>query len=377
MTEGTAIGDRKEIYVDVAPLSSKHLTGIGRYTARLVLVWAKRGGVRLFEGPNEVIPPPRLSWDQDQDLARWAKRLLRGRRIPLNQGPNSFGIHNCHRPGYRQFGIEGTVIHDLTPILLPETHTPRTIADFQKLFARNLLAADFLMADSHSTRADAAWLCDVPESRVHVGYPGASLCLERHLHTDAVERQRNVGIVVATLEPRKNARFLMDWFAESDAVPEGSELWWVGATGWHTSRRELLPRRLRNGRKVRLLGFVDDRTLCRLYQSAGWMVYPSLYEGFGFPVLDALRHGIPVLCSGNSSLREFAGPGIDFFDPLDPASLDRSFHRLQLGRIAAPPPVEVLDQRFSWSTLVDRFLSAHQALTTDLTARVAGEPRAA
>src|SRR5206468_2768173 len=121
----------------------------------------------------------------------------------------------------------------------------------------------------------------------------------------APARRPEVGLVVSTVEPRKNAFFLLDWFRESSALPDGAELWWAGAVGWLTSRRKLRAYRdLGRGRRVRFLGVVSDADLCRHYRTAGWTAYPSLYEGFGFPVLDALRHGAPVLASYNSSLRE-------------------------------------------------------------------------
>ena len=84
-----------------------------------------------------------------------------------------------------------------------------------------------------------------------------------------------------------------------------------------------------SGRRVRFLNNVSDAELCRLYQMAGWSIYPSRYEGFGFPVLDSLRHGTPVLASGTSSMAEFNHPGVFFFNPDDPGTLDRAWQQLQ------------------------------------------------
>ena len=83
---------------------------------------------------------------------------------------------------------------------------------------------------------------------------------------------------------------------------------------------------------------------------AAFTIYPSLYEGFGFPVLDSLVHGTPVLCSFNSSLQEFADSGVLFFDPLDPDSLDTAYRDLRDG-----PPMtlddEAIRERFSWDAM--------------------------
>jgi hypothetical protein len=158
--------------------------------------------------------------------------------------------------------------------------------------------------------------------------------------------------MVATLEPRKNAAFLADWFFDSPVLPENAELWWVGSKGWLANKSDLGTRRSRGGRKLRLLGTVSDTELCRLYRTAGWMAYPSFYEGFGFPVLDALRHGVSVMCAGNSSLIEFERAGVTYFDPLDPSSLDRCFERRRPAAGVFDPP-HPLDDHFSWGRLVD------------------------
>ena len=67
---------------------------------------------------------------------------------------------------------------------------------------------------------------------------------------------------------------------------------------------------------------MSDAELCRLYQMAGWSIYPSRYEGFGFPILDSLRHGTPVLASCTSPMCEFDHPSVYFFDPHDPGTVD-------------------------------------------------------
>jgi glycosyltransferase involved in cell wall biosynthesis len=95
---------------------------------------------------------------------------------------------------------------------------------------------------------------------------------------------------------------------------------------------------------------VSDAELCRLYRQAAFTVYPSLYEGFGFPVLDSLLHDAPVLASFNSSLAELEGPGVFYFDPCDAASLDEAYcEMMSFGPIAIDH--NRLRQRFSWSEL--------------------------
>jgi glycosyltransferase involved in cell wall biosynthesis len=345
------------VYVDANPLSERHLTGIGRYTARMALALAARGGdVRFFSFHRELVPPAGMDWSQDQDLSAWGRRVWSGRLVPLGTPiEGAIGLYTCLRPEERTFPFEASILHDFTPLIVPQTHSERTRSDFQYFFGKGLLASDAALAVSHSTRADAGWLTDFPQSRIVVAHSGPSLCVERHLHGPAVTRRPNVGLVVSTLEPRKNADFLLDWFRETTVLPDDSELWWVGSIGWLMSRKKLREAVRRRGRRVRLLGVVPDRRLCALYRTAGWSIYPSQYEGFGFPVLDALRHGTPVLAGCHSSIREFRSPGLGFFDPCDPRSLDEAWVEL---RSAGPinNPGRDLDRHFDWKRVAGALL---------------------
>ena len=112
-----------------------------------------------------------------------------------------------------------------------------------------------------------------------------------------------------------------------------------------------------SSRAIRFLGVVSDAALCKLYRTAGWSIYPSLYEGFGFPVLDALRHGTPVLASGNSSIREFDSPGLFFFDPCDASTVDDAWRELQ-SRGPVEIPREPLDRHYSWENVARAILEA-------------------
>lgn len=346
----------RSVFVDANPLAERHLTGIGRYTARVALALAKVGAdVRFASADAEILAPKNLDWSQDQDLARWARRVWRGPRRPLAEvgvPADSMALFCCLREPVRRFPFEVSVLHDFTPLVVPWTHTEKTRAEFQGFFARDLPRADAAVAVSHATKADARWLCAFDPSRIVVAPSGPSLCVERHLHARPVERRPEVGLAVSTLEPRKNALFLLDWFRNTSELPEGSELWWVGPLGWLTSRRTLKAYRNLKGRTVRFLGVVPDAELCRLYRTAGWTAYPSLYEGFGFPVLDALRHGAPVLSSYHSSLRELDHPGVFFFDPYDPATVDDAWRGLRAAAGAASvAPRATLDARYNWDSV--------------------------
>jgi glycosyltransferase involved in cell wall biosynthesis len=363
------------LYVEVSPLLTKHLTGIGRFAARLIEALSRLTALRLFtitQGEQarlmslsnalrcgqEIILPANGLPAADGDVGRWSRRLFHRplHRHDAELAKRSAVLYTMLRPSMRHFRRELCLLHDFTPLIMPKAHVRATRDHFGDFFARDAALCDVLVANSRSTRADAGWLCAPPPEGVVVGYPGPTLCLREHAHCGPVERSKDFVLVVSTLEPRKNGRFLMQWFLETQALGPDTELWWVGPSGWLFNLATSCRGHRHRVKKIRFLGVVPDGRLCELYRRAAFTIYPSLYEGFGFPVLDSLRHGTPVLSSFNSSLQEFAGPGVFYFDACDPASLDEACREL-----LAAWPVRVeradLDQRFSWDALARKVLA--------------------
>jgi glycosyltransferase involved in cell wall biosynthesis len=147
---------------------------------------------------------------------------------------------------------------------------------------------------------------------------------------------------------------LLQWFLNTCVLPDDFELWWAGPEGWLWEGPQAVRENPRFQR-VKFLGMVSDAELCRLYREVTFTVYPSLYEGFGFPVLDSLLHDAPVLSSYNSSLAELESTGVFYFDPCELATLDAAY----LQMVAAQPIAidhQQLRQRFTWEALAQRTL---------------------
>jgi glycosyltransferase involved in cell wall biosynthesis len=363
------------LYVEVSPLLGRYLAGIGRFAARLIEALARLTPLRLVNtiqgeharnmrlsnllrcGQEIAVADSELP-SADLDLARWARRLFYRRPRPHDArlARRCAALYTMLRPAQRHFRRELCLLHDFTPVLMPPYHVAETCEHFGALFTQTASLCDKLLANSHSTKADAGWLCRVAPEKVVVCYPGPTLCVHEHASPKPVARRKNVALVVSTLEPRKNSPFLFHWFLNTEVLDAQAELWWVGPRGWLVDQRAV--RRAHEGRlrKICFLGNVSDCELCQLYRLASFTIYPSLYEGFGFPVLDSLRHGTPVLSSWNSSLQEFAGPGVFYFDPCDAASLDEACREL-----LTSGPVAVqrddLEERFSWEVMARRVLS--------------------
>jgi glycosyltransferase involved in cell wall biosynthesis len=352
------------ITMDVTSLFGAQLTGIGRHVARMVDSVARLAPLRLItqlprRQAQRSVPGASLNRCTEihlspddlpisaGDLHAWRRRLLCRPAGPRRDGGGGAIVHTFMRsppaPGYaREIGI----LYDFTPLVVPATHREDVRRAFAAFCENDLPKHDAFLAISEATRFDAEWIGGVDRGRIRVAYPGPSQCVERHAWEGPAPMRRDFALVVSTLEPRKNAGRVLDWFFATDRLPEGFELLWAGPNGWLQDR--LGPDRPNpHGRRVRFLGMVSDAELCRLYQAARFSVYASLYEGFGFPVLDSLRHGTPVLCALNSSLREFAGPGVHFFDAGDTSSMDAAHDSLRqagMTPIARPD----LEQACSW-----------------------------
>lgn len=357
----------KPIYVEIFPLLVPKLTGIGRFSARLVQALNRLAPLRLttFLDPRtqrvheliqdlargqEIALDIGEAGESDDDLCQWVRQLCARPKQPYDEAAaaNYTGIYTWSRPAERRFGREIGIFYDFTPLIVPWSHT----AGLRDGFHRQVMASRHcakVLAISHSTKSDAAWLSPVPEDDIAVAYPGPSQCLTAHAHAGPVVRRDNVILMVGTREPRKNGDFLLDWFLSTSVLPEGFELWWAGPSGWLWDGPKDFDDHPRRG-QVKFLGMVSDARLCELYQQVTCTVYPSLYEGFGFPVLDSLLHGAPVLSSYNSSLAELEGPSVFYFDPCDADSLDQAYLRM-----AAAQPIAIdaapLRERFCWDAL--------------------------
>ncbi len=218
--------------------------------------------------------------------------------------------------------------YDMTCWLLPELHSAANLrAD--RTYSELLKRAHGLIAISESTKADTVRTLGVSPDRITVIYPGiaGSFFDTAPAEIDRVKTgyrlQRPYVLAVGTIEPRKNVDALVKSFAALPAsLREEFDLVLAGPRGWASAEtRELLG-------GVRYLGYVPEPDLAPLTAGAALFAYPSLYEGFGFPVAQAMAAGVAVLTSDVSSLPEIAGDSALLVDPRSPGELVEGLRRL-------------------------------------------------
>jgi glycosyltransferase involved in cell wall biosynthesis len=258
-------------------------------------------------------------------------------------------------------------IHDLTFRIGPQWFEPPLRRYLNQVVPRNARRADHILADSAATRADIVRLLKVPAEHVTVVYPGVSTDFrplpdsETELVRQRLGLPRNFILTVGTLEPRKNLSRLLAAFALVLAqaagrpeIPADLELLIVGRRGWLYEDFFATLRRLRLQSRVRLLEQLEAG-LPQIYNLARVFAYPSLYEGFGLPVLEAMACGTAVVTAQVASLPEISGEAATLVDPYDPAAI-------AAGIIAALTdstgcrhgPVQA--RRYSWETAAHAFL---------------------
>jgi glycosyltransferase involved in cell wall biosynthesis len=230
-------------------------------------------------------------------------------------------------------------VHDLGYRHHPESHPWRQRAYLEWSTWWNARVAAHILADSQATKDDLVAAYGVNPAKVTVVYPGRDESLKRVDDPEAqaaVRERYGIGpryvLYVGMLQPRKNLVRLIRAFArliaQAEDIPADLELVLAGQPGWLSDDILAEPARLDVAARVRFPGYVADDDLAALISGALVFAHPSLYEGFGFPVLEAQACGVPVLTSSVSSLPEVAGDAARLVDPTDVDAIADGLRRL-------------------------------------------------
>ncbi|MDR3476677.1 MAG: glycosyltransferase family 1 protein [Gammaproteobacteria bacterium] len=224
-------------------------------------------------------------------------------------------------------------LYDLSFMEYPDCSTEHNrIACYDGIFKASL-TADYIVAISEYTRQHFLTLFPhFPKDRISVVYP-ASRFTESNNALEPSHKLRNLlperfWLSVGTLEPRKNIKYLLRVYAKLKKMQHTYPLVLAGKQGWmiHDLEKTLMELGIQND--VHVLGYVDNEELQWLYQHCFYLIYPSLFEGFGLPVLEAMTLGAPVITSHSSSLPEVAGSAGILVDPLQEDELVHAMIRV-------------------------------------------------
>jgi glycosyltransferase involved in cell wall biosynthesis len=245
-------------------------------------------------------------------------------------------------------GVRATTIHDLVPLRFPELVTPRTREMHGEKYANTAATCDVVFANSQGTASDVVELLGIPRERVYVAPPG----LRAGLTPDGpkAELPRPYVLGLGTMEPRKNlARLVESWRLL------GGDLGLVlaGGEGWGELPDLGDPR-------IMTPGYVSDDEVARLYRGADVFVYPSLFEGFGMPIVEAMACGVPVVASSHPSLDEACGDAAVRVDPLDAATIAAGIGLAMAQRIELIAKGLAHARQFTWRRVGEVFLRGYE-----------------
>lgn len=308
--------------------------GIGRLVRELVGALSRLDDVneyRLFvSGWREGLPPlaPNFVWRGTRISPEWLARLWHRAYLPL---PVEIFMGRVDLYHATDFVLPPTLphtktiitVHDLSFVYVPETASPRLRAYLERVVPRSIHRATHIIADSVATKRDIMAHYGTEEAKISVVLSGVDNRFGRVTDGSARLRMREkYGIderpyffCIGTVQPRKNYARIIEALGRLIDAGQAVQLVIAGGRGWLEDDMYQTIDKLDLTDSVRLIGYADDADLPALYSDAIGLVFASLYEGFGFPILESMACGTAVITSDISSLPEVAGDATLLVNP--------------------------------------------------------------
>lgn len=207
-------------------------------------------------------------------------------------------------------------VHDIIPVFYPEFHNAKRVFFFRHVLPSYLRNADAIIASSNSTKRDLVKYYGLPEAKIKVIYPALP-----QKETTKKSKRENFILYIGTLEPRKNLEGVIKAFSILKSKGYPQKLVIAGRKGWDYQNIFKTIKRLNLQNEVIYKGYVSEKEKQELYEKASLFVWPSFYEGFGLPVLEAMAYGVPVVTSNTSSLPEVVGDAGILVNPHNPEDI--------------------------------------------------------
>ncbi len=315
-------------------------TGIGRYTRSLFTEYTQREYLQhdhltlfadapLFPESQDLPDNVTVVISRCQRRIFWTNwclpPLLHHQKIDVYHGVCNFELP------IRKVCRYVVTIHDLVPHFFPELVPKKHLLFFRLFMKRVAHTADVIITDSDHSKHDIIQYLKVPDEKIRVIYLGYQQqyhrIQEQYRISEILARYRirqPYLLFVGVIEPKKNLERLVEAYAllqKDAAIPQETQLVIAGGEGWCSERLYQKVRDFELDQHIVFPGYIPDEHLPALYSGAEVFVFPSIYEGFGLPVLEAMSCGVPVVTSQVSSLPEIVGKAGLLIDPHQPETI--------------------------------------------------------
>jgi glycosyltransferase involved in cell wall biosynthesis len=347
-----------KLTLDIGPMLDDQWTGIPVFTRRLAQALLRHGGIEVdFSYQLTRIPPSLVLAAFKAGTGTFLREAI------FSIDSNAYDAVDREAPMLFPTakntctigGREASTVHDLSTLLMPECHEEANVIYHMRHLKQDLDSDDAVFCVSEATRTALAlhYPSTARKARVlyqYVDWPDSFEAMDRNLPAPRLGRY---AVILGTLEPRKNLGLLIRALRMPDFKRSGIKFVVIGKKGWKVDQflAELTPQ---ENSKLMFSGFVSEFVKYRLLRHAEFLVYPSVYEGFGIPALEAMSLGKPVLASLTSSFPEIIGEAGVYFDPFSVADFAAAFKEIshkkrqaQLAAKAAPTAAQFTWQRMA------------------------------
>lgn len=354
---------------------SPQLAGIGRYCWELAQRLPAHPNVRsvgYYLGPDELRDPARLLRPRQPPGPTYRKLLARLKRVRrrVSSRPASDVVHgpNYRLPDWAGRGV--VTVHDLSVLKFPQMHPADRVSLFEREFQRTLDRASHIITDCETIRSEVIQLTGFPATRVTavpLGIGPEFRPLSEAARWPVLRKHHlpltGYGLTVSSLEPRKRIdRLIVAWSELPRRLRDSYPLVIAGATGWHNDSLHSMIARGESEGWVLPLGFVSETELPGIYSGASLFVYPSVYEGFGLPPLEAMASGVPTIVAAASCLPEVTKGAAMLVQPEDidsfAAAISEALENFDWRLDATSRGIHVAGG-YSWQSCVDQTVQVY------------------
>lgn len=327
---------------------TRRVTGLERYAAEMAKALKKLRPDLRFVAPRNVIDK-NLAYSLGVEYYGFLRDHL-WEQIDLPRYLRKFGnplLINLANTAPIDYKRNLVVIHDVAFLRNPRWFSRRAARFFKFLVTRVARDALTVVTDSEFSRQEIVKLLRIPKERIHIVYPSVPEVFLSSGKTHREDRYGEYILTVSSLEPRKNLRNLLIALEKVDLGKTKVVIVGLENRKVFGNRKLQVPRNLEG--KVVFTGYTSDEDLVGLYQNAKFLIYPSIYEGFGFPPLEALACGCPVVASDIAPIREVCGDAVTYCNPHHIDSIARGINDALNGRdLRTRQSIERQLSKFSW-----------------------------